>query len=376
MKHAPLAPSSAHIWNKCTGWLFMKNSLKDDELPEETDAMREGTAAHYVLECQLKDITPDSTAPNGAAVTQEMVEMSADLVIDVWEKRNAHPDSVIMIEETLNSIDPIHKDCWGTPDVVLIDQKTKQVWIWDYKFGHMHVSEYENEQMLCYAVGITQDAGILDIDNWSFHLSIYQPRCYVGYPLRTWSIKGNTLLARSQMLNKSADDNYLNPVCKTGSHCRYCPSSIICSANLKATNSLIDLGEKPQPLRPTNEQLSVELTALDRAISLLENRKRSMSILAEEKIKSGEDVPQYEMSQKSAPRIKWIKNLQEQAAYSLAMMGEDVKYGVNIPTPKQIEKKGIDLALFKSYIQEEPASMALKRCDEQSVVRLFGKRGE
>ena len=91
-EHAVLAPSSAHLWANCSGFLGMAHRISAQD---ETDEQREGTAAHWVgarvIESLRSTDVPYSppiaflgkTTSNGVVITEKMVQGVEVYVSDV-----------------------------------------------------------------------------------------------------------------------------------------------------------------------------------------------------------------------------------------------------------------------------------------------------
>jgi hypothetical protein len=92
----------------------------------------------------------------------------------------------------------IHADCWGTPDAWRLHGSVLDVW--DYKFGHRHVPEYENWQLLDYAWGIVSSLYLHEAPEryaTPVRLTVVQPRDYhAAGPVRTWHLTVGELVAR------------------------------------------------------------------------------------------------------------------------------------------------------------------------------------
>lgn len=79
-EHAPLPPSSANCWVHCAGWRSLHSAFPDDG---DTVPAMEGTAAHWCFEEMFEGRVPavGATAPNGVAITDEMLD-GAELFVD------------------------------------------------------------------------------------------------------------------------------------------------------------------------------------------------------------------------------------------------------------------------------------------------------
>jgi len=146
---------------RCTAWSIARFLRANKLYPEREDGpdSMEGTAAHWVCVELLhgRHVEVGSLAPNGIAVTDEMIE-GAEMYVATVPVELIEPDILCHIEKPIK-IPRIHAECWGTPDIWWLTKST--IHIRDYKFGHGYVDEFENDQMIAYL------AGILDYSAWT-----------------------------------------------------------------------------------------------------------------------------------------------------------------------------------------------------------------
>src|SRR5579863_8252979 len=85
--HSFLPPAGASSWSLCAMWPTMNARYPQLESAEAI----EGSAAHFVAWEMLKNQTPapGDKAPNGAVVTEEMIQ-GAELLIETIENLNPH----------------------------------------------------------------------------------------------------------------------------------------------------------------------------------------------------------------------------------------------------------------------------------------------
>src|SRR5580658_4847961 len=140
--HAKLPPSGAFRWgdpNGCPGAAAMEERYPEDT---ESEAAREGTAAHHYLSETLlgRQVNVGDVAPNGVPITSEMVIGARAMIQDVL-RIHGTTRGELLIEQRLN-MTSVHALCWGTADGVFIDLQGGHIIVWDYKFGHRYVDPY------------------------------------------------------------------------------------------------------------------------------------------------------------------------------------------------------------------------------------------
>lgn len=362
--HAPFAPSSLSRLMACAGSFELVRHYPDDE---DSPAAKEGTAAHWVAERLLTDgeLVPAGTlAPNGVEVTQEMVE-GAELYCR--HIRNTVGDPSINIDVEVRIDTGLHDDCWGTPDAI---GNNGEHHVFDYKFGHRFVNEFENWQLIAYAWGTVRSAKLRE--NSRVHLHIVQPRSYDRRgPVRTWSLTVAELelyaiRIRHRLVGIASGE--LRD-CVTGDHCYMCPARRGCSALQQAGYLACDIVGQNEPLDLAPDALGLELSYLKQAAKLLEQRIAGLEEQAEATIAAGQRVPGWGVISKPG-RERWRAGVTvaEIAAVG-ALWGQDLTRTEPI-TPAQARKKLSDASLLEP-LTERPSSLSLQPDNMQQVRRIF-----
>lgn len=235
-RHAMLSPSGASRWMACTPSAVLEYDLPD----RESEAAKEGTAAHNLAEIMLKHFTGSLSesefkkqlsearkSPYYNAEMESLVTDYTNYVLNLYkESLNDCDDPIIEIESKLPLIyyDTTDK---GTGDAVIIADNTLRVI--DLKYGKgVKVDAVENKQMLIYAIGALDKYGILyDIE--TIEMTVYQPRMN---NISTWSIGREDLFSwyEDELIPKAklAKDGKGDFV--TGEHCRFCKIRETCRA--------------------------------------------------------------------------------------------------------------------------------------------------
>lgn len=334
--HARLAPSSAHQWLNCPGSLQMQEQYPEDG---DSEASREGTAAHEVAVALAMGENVPAVASNGVPVTQEMIDCGqvfADAVPDgaSFEQRVHMP----MVHPT---------DCWGTYDAGGVTAAIRHATIVDYKFGHGYVDAYKNPQLHLYAMGLLHSIGLTDPEQWhgwQIDLVIVQPRYYgsEGQVRRDW-VDG-TCLAQLAGIYSRAAATALSPdaPCVTGPWCKNCTALAHCDAARKMAGSALEWSGKRTSAAPTPDSVGAELTYIDRALHILQSRKDTLHEIgaAMPRVVGWSKQPKY-------GRLAWNVP-DDQVLQTMELLGVDVRAPAKPVTPTQA-KKLIDGSVIDLY---------------------------
>lgn len=390
MSHAPLAPSSAAQWRWCAGSVSLSLGIGD----EDTDASRDGTAAHWVCEqillsyMQSDDnikLYPDlvgAQAPNGVVVDDEMYDAALTYVQEILGVCNTTGLlSKLHIEQPL-TMPEIHQQCWGTPDCWAFHAESMTLYLWDFKYGHDSVLAYENWQMICYALGALREltnGQPLGEHGIKVVVRVVQPRCYDGLgPIREWVMNcGSELRGHVNQLRMAAEKVFSNQAqCITGPHCRHCDGSHHCPALTQATAGIIDRCSDVLPQTPTDTALVYELDQIEHALMLIKQRKDGLEAEAERRIRDGVLLPGRSMEQGYGHNT-WIKPPEEIAALG-ELMGVDLWKPPEVLTPakaiQEFKKINVDATVISSYYQRPPTKMKLVKDDGSKAKQIFSKR--
>jgi hypothetical protein len=351
----------------CAGSHALCADLPDEE---EGEAAREGTAAHEVLATLLTtgEIVPaGAVASKGVEVTPEMVEGAA-MARDAIYSDLRGSGHQLHVERPVTCY-TLHPDCYGTPDA-WVWQTTTHLHIWDYKFGHRFVNEFENWQLLAYASDLVAQCG-RDLSDVTVSLHIIQPRAYgKGGPVRTWTVKASELepywFRIRTVLQRIDEGNTQTMVNKIA--CRDCKARHCCTTLERAAQSgIVATGQAVRLDLPTRAA-AVELRLLEDAQKAMEARISGLRAQLEGAAKAGESFPFYTVGP-SYGREKWsipdgeVKALGE-------LFGVDLMAAPKPVTPNQARKlvPSADLLAGKT---EKPVAMVLQEADTDKARRVF-----
>lgn len=370
--HAKLAPSRAGRWGpgRCQGSAAMEARYPEDE---ESEAAREGTAAHhYATEAlQGRLLAVGSVAPNGFPINREMIESAEQFLTDIRDTlASATPGLTPRIEERVDAQKTIHPDCWGTPDVYILDFPRRSLHIWDYKYGHRYVDAFKNWQMLVYACAILESEGVEDWRGWRITLTIAQPRNYAPEgTLREWYLSGDSLYDYAKRLAEAARlAAYPDAPLQTGEHCRDCNAAHACPALQNVAMLAVDLSYRQTPIDMPAAAVGIELRILAMAAERLKARKDALEEHAIGLIRKGQAVPHWTMGRTQTHR-KW-----KEPDADIIAMGH--VFGANLAkamTPAQAIKAGIDATVIEQYSERPPGSLKLVSVDDDAAEKAFGR---
>lgn len=374
-----LPASSAGIWGPdgCSANPIMEADY--GEAVAQSEKQREGDAAHFVVTDTFRSGTTPKVgtlAPNNAVITQEMVECSTDIIRDITDtltKGAVSQNALFYVEYSFNPKLNIHPDNVGRGDGVIIDAERFVVYIWEYKYGHRFVSEYQNWQIINCAVGVMENLGVpmSSWPQWRFVGTVAQPRNYhPDGPLREWHFSGEELVGFATDLRASAVLAYAErPIATTGEHCRDCAGRHACGVLQTAAMGLVDLSLEAAPQEMTPAALGLFLATVRDAQKRLGSLADGLEEQAMFKVRSGVDVPHWK-GDYSQGREKW-----NVPAEQVVALGKN--YGVDLAkepqtlTPHQARKAGIPDDMVKVFAERPRGAMTLVRFSDTDAARRF-----
>lgn len=364
MAHARVKPSAAGQWIKCPGSIIMRERFPETGRSESAE---EGTAAHWVASEMLQGRISEvgQTAPNGWQIDQDMVDGAK-----IYCQSIMSFEGLRTIEQPLNC-PSVHESCFGTPDCWVWNPNTRELHIFDYKYGFGIVEPRENWQLLCYASGAIAKLGypVGQIDQHvTVHLHIVQPRAYhVLGPHRSRWISGGALRGYTNKLEQAArlalSDN---PQVCSGEHCRYCSARHACPAAQKDALAWIDYAS-PQELPP--EALAVELQILRRAATAIQNRLTGLEGQAIGLIQSGQYLPGWSLENGKGRQV-WKSPHAEIIAMG-QMFGIDLAKPPEAITPVQAKKAGFDPEMIRQFSETPISGLKLVPTDKSIASEVF-----
>ena len=315
-----------------------------------------GTSAHEVA----RDLAAD-----GYTKTE-------DPALKVWEKVvKDHFDLMsegaqVCVELTLN-YPWIHQECYGTPDLSILDSDRETVTVMDYKNGvGIEIDPKTSIQIRAYSYGEVK-----------FYQKMYgklpktlvrvivQPNAIFSEPVKTSTIKGQELLdfiSESEAILGGIIKATLkeNPTIKSGKECRYCPGLPFCPLLNDITVELPKLKEGP-----TKTELG----------QLAETRKRLKEFAVQLKgldefalgwMSEGKQIPGLKVT-RSAGRRTWKDSKELQSNYP----PEHILKPAEIDTPAGLEKrygkKDFEAMGFKEFVTKKEGGLQVKFFEDKGA---------
>lgn len=379
-EHAFLAPSSAARWVRCALSASLEAAYPETEA---SPSSLEGTAAHWVVQMLLQGtpVAIDTQAPNGVAVTLEMLQAAELVRDDIVQTLGPEWAKYLAIERRVQ-IPRVHPQNWGTPDYRAwsrLQNGRLCLHVWDFKYGHEIVEAFENWQLIDYTAGILGEAGINGLQDQEtvVDMVVIQPRAYHrDGPVRRWRVVASDLRAHFNRLEMAAEDatSQFPTASPQPEACKNCKGRHACEALQRAAYFAADYGKHYAPLELTPHALGLELRALNRAKALLEARVSGLEAQAASKIKAGTLVPFWALE--STPgRLAWTKPPAEVLALG-QMLGLDLAAEPDVITPTQAKAKAktakIGPEIFDAFATRPAGAAKLVEDDGSKARRIFG----
>jgi len=329
----------------------------------------EGTAAHWCFEQMFVGVVPEvgASAPNGILVTDEMLD-GAELYVDTV--RSMVPADVrLYVEDKLMMSNVVHDANWGTPDTFAIAPGV--IWLFDYKFGHRYVEEFENWQCIDYVAGIYQALQGKVPDETAVHITIVQPRVFNrGTTVRTWTTTIGALKPYWQQLAAAAPMAMCDDApCVPGDWCEFCNGRHACEALQRTALAATDAAYSSIPLVLPPLAAARELRAMQRAASMLEARVTGLQQQLLDLCRAGTNVPYYSI-ERAQGRQCWTRPIAEVIALG-QMFGLDVSKPGAI-TPKQSVKLGVPAGVVAQMSDEPLGEWRLVEATTDKARKIFG----
>ena len=303
MAHSKIGASSSKRWMTCPGSVRLSEGIPN----KSSKYAIEGTAAHTLAEETL------TTGGDPRSRIGEYIPVEQDGLTDLVIITEEMADAVALYYDTVNQgtdvgtnlidveikfdLSEYHPGLYGTADCVAYCKDTKQLSVFDFKYGkRLFVSPEENTQLMYYALGamIKRSRPVDEVE-----LVIVQPRCEAGPPVRRWKTTAMRILDFAADLVEAAKhterpDAPLVP----GDHCQFCPASGICPELTKKSHELARLDFAPL-VTYDPQKLSDALTWLP----ILETWIKNVREFAFDESARGNAIPGWKIVEK-VPRRK------------------------------------------------------------------------
>lgn len=371
-EHAPIAPSAGARTVACPGSVKLEALYPD----EESDASREGTAAHWALAEVLngRAIAVGQVTDAGFVLTQEMIEGAEDVLRRVHALCAEYNEQPQMYVEQRMAAPRIHAQCWGTPDLVLWFPYARVLAVPDYKFGHGWVEVFENWQLIAYATAAMETIGLdgLTEQGVTVRAMIAQPRSY--HPdgaIREWKVPATDLRPYvNRYAEAAAEALGDSPQLRVNPECQNCKARHACPALQAHGLKSIDRSREAVPFDLPAHAAGIELADLRRAIKLLQARETGLAVQVESMLKAGTRVPFWGVEHVPG-KLAWTVPDDQVLALG-AISGASLAQPVKPITPTQARDRKLIDPVVLAAVAKRGSSAQLVMRDDDSARKVFG----
>lgn len=367
--------SDAGQWMVCNG-SFRAQQLHPPLDVEPSQSRLEGRACHEIAQRLFRNEPfgdmVGSLSQDGTVITDELFDAAREYFNEVWGFCNTHGVlQQLHVEEPCPV--PGYNNWYCIPDSWVYVPDTRVLRIFEGKFGHRIVDVVENWQMLIEAFSVIEKHR-LDVD--IIELVVVQPRGFTSEgTVRKWAITPDELQTYRQQVN----DTILRvldsaPLCTPGPHCLDCSARAHCDALQQQSYAGIDYVKSLQTHNLTGHALGVELSLLERAQEMIKMRLSGLEEQALHEIKQGQHVTFYS-AKTTYGRKRWKKDVPvEQVIMMGSLLGQDLKKAVELDTPAQCIKKGINPSVVEQYAETPVTGVKLERVNERAIRSVFERK--
>lgn len=380
---ALLRPSKAPVWVPCPGSVTMELMYPGNG--EESEAAREGTAAHEVAARMVDMLARAQSinyadfigkhASNGVIIDGDMCEGAEFYARDVQAVMREHSvfgGRNLGIEAHVSAARRIHPENSGTTDCFLYARNAASLYVWDFKYGFGQVEAFENWQSVDYVAGLLERFDIDGIEDTTLrvHMRIVQPR---PVPVvREWVVMASDLRGYiNQMATAAAEALSDNPRTTSGRHCLGCGARHACETGRRAALSAVDHIGQTRGEELDADATGRELRALRRAAQAVEARLTALEEQAAAMIRRGEPVPFFSL-RPATTRERWSVDPAEVIALG-DMLGADLRAPSAAVTPAAARKIGVPDEVVAAYAVRPEGGLKLVLDDGRKARQVFAK---
>lgn len=329
----------------------------------DNEAADEGTNAHAVAERMLLgEIVPEEENS-----TLEMIE-AAQVYVD-YVRSVVSPDCYLHIEAKMGA-----PGISGRIDLYTYNKDTNTFDLFDFKYGHAYVDEFENYQLVGSALVVLENCNYEE--NPTVNLHIVQPRCFQAQSSRVWKTTAARLAPYFKRISETAKaiDSGEVQQCRVSTHCHKCPAAHVCESLAVASSySVYSAYESDSDVPMGSDRLAFSLVKLEQACKVLENRITGLKEDVTYRLKKGERVAGYHL-EPSFGRLKWNDNDKTVIAVGQAIYGVDLSVTKAI-TPTQAKALLKDQATIDALSSRPTGAPKLVADKNLNLKRIFGESG-
>ncbi len=254
--HANFSPSSGDRYLNCPPALLLEKQFPDEQSPYAAEGSAGHALAEYLIKKHLRKRVKRPVSDYYSDELLEAVDEYVSFVIGVIEEARRKCLNPLIEAELRISLKHRVQECFGTADLVVVDNDT--VRIIDLKLGKgVMVDADWNNQLMIYGLGALDMVDML-YDIRSVKLTVVQPRLE---HLSTWEIAADELRKWSTeefepkaKMALTGAGNF-----KAGNHCRFCKARFQCRERSEEYLRLAKLEFAEPPLLSEEEIAEVLL---------------------------------------------------------------------------------------------------------------------
>lgn len=264
----------------------------------------------------------------------------------------------------------------GTPDHWQFDPTQGILRILDLKYGFLQVEVYMNWQLLVYAVLVWEHILRKQPGNFkifkTIELIIVQPRAnHPAGPVRKWSFDADLIRNyRNEIIdamNVAAQDP---STIRTGDHCRYCNALLRCHGAGAAAAAALEYTGTVVVGDMTPEALAFEMDMVDRAGTMLKQRRTALEEMGLMLCKKGKQLNGWQ-ARSAMGSLAW--NVDDAIGIGKAMKADLSQPAKPITPTQAIDRKILTEKQVKALASRSLGAPKLKRIDNAIAKRILSQ---
>ena len=332
----------------------------------DTDPAREGTCAAWVAECVMNGDASSAedylgeTHENGWVVDDDMVRHCQWYIDTIMARAGHHRAEVYVKHPTLPMA--------GTADHIGWSDDMQTLYVDDLKYGYK-VVEATSPQLTAYLFLVLSN---IPPEQWPklVQLSILQPRAlHKDGPYRKRVVSVAEMQPDLDHMQAMIEYviNTPDPVATPGAHCYRCAKALGCTALTQSVYATWEAIQSREYLDPTPEQLSTELTMLERMTDLFEARNTAVRAEADAKLAEGGFIPGWAVQKKFGNKKFTVDDVSIQM---ITGIDPTVK---KTCTPAELIRRGARKEVVDTITTNPFIGTTIKRVDESDVAAHFAQ---
>lgn len=375
-------------WMRCLGSAQARAAYPG--VPSEpSESKLEGRACHeasqLLLERWRKGGVLDfsgivgSLSKDGIVITQELFDAAYEYVNDVAKFCDFNFVTKELQVEQRVDLGRWLPGWYCIPDASVYEASTNTLTVWDAKFGHTIVDVFENWQLLIGAFGIIQGLNLPGHISAAIKLDlrVVQPRGFTSQGMiRKWFVTADKMGRYWNRLHEALPIvTGESPPCETGPQCKNCSTRANCDTLTRVGYEGIDFAGSLQTHTLTGHNLGVDLKLLRRAAKAIEYRLSGLEEQAIHELSNG-GIVSYFSTERGKGRERWKKDVPHAEVIMMGdLLGVDIRKPVEMDTPAQVRKKGIDESVIAEYSETPMTALKLVEVDGAKIRQIFNTQG-